>query len=123
MIDNKELAAGEPIHAVTLVQWKIKEGDWDEREEVIAELEAEKATFELNAEKAGKLKTIAQEGDDLKIGAVIAQIDETATKPAAQEISKPTIEEKKPDLKKESPAIEEATAHATIKITPVANAV
>ena len=52
-----------------------------ERDEVIAELESEKATFEVNAEKAGILKTIGKEGDTLKIGDVLAQIDETAAKP------------------------------------------
>jgi 2-oxoglutarate dehydrogenase E2 component (dihydrolipoamide succinyltransferase) len=48
---------------------------------VIAELESEKATFEVNAEQAGILQTKATEGDTLHIGDVLAQIDETAAKP------------------------------------------
>src|SRR6185295_6621888 len=52
-----------------------------DRDEVIAELESEKATFEVNAEKAGILKTSAHEGDTLKIGDLLASIDETAAKP------------------------------------------
>ena len=51
------------------------------RDEVIAELESEKATFEVNAEKAGILTTIGKEGDTLNIGDVLANIDETAAKP------------------------------------------
>ncbi len=59
-----------------------KDGDYVERDEVIAELESEKATFEVNAEQAGVLKTIGSEGDTLKIGDVLARIDETAQKPS-----------------------------------------
>ena len=59
-----------------------KDGEYVERDEVIAELESEKATFEVNAEKAGVLKTSAKEGDTLKIGDMLASIDETAAKPA-----------------------------------------
>ena len=82
MIDIKVPAVGESINEVTLVKWLKQEGQYVERDEVIAELESEKATFEVNAEKAGTLKTVGKEGDTLKIGDVVAQIDETATKPA-----------------------------------------
>ena len=81
MIDIKVPAVGESISEVTLVKWLKKEGQYVERDEVIAELESEKATFEVNAEKAGVLKMIGKEGDTLKIGDVVAQIDETAAKP------------------------------------------
>jgi 2-oxoglutarate dehydrogenase E2 component (dihydrolipoamide succinyltransferase) len=81
MIDIKVPAVGESISEVTLVKWLKQEGQYVERDEVIAELESEKATFEVNAEKAGTLKTIGKEGDTLKIGDVVAQIDETAARP------------------------------------------
>ncbi|HXD77716.1 MAG TPA: 2-oxoglutarate dehydrogenase complex dihydrolipoyllysine-residue succinyltransferase [Puia sp.] len=81
MIEIKVPAVGESINEVTLVKWLKKEGEYAERDEVIAELESEKATFEVNAEKAGTLKTLAKEGDTLKIGDVLAQIDETAARP------------------------------------------
>ncbi|MDR3714351.1 MAG: 2-oxoglutarate dehydrogenase complex dihydrolipoyllysine-residue succinyltransferase [Puia sp.] len=81
MIDIKVPAVGESISEVTLVKWLKKEGDYVERDEVIAELESEKATFEVNAEQAGVLKTIGKEGDTLKIGDTVAQIDETAARP------------------------------------------
>src|SRR5829696_8580792 len=82
MIDIKVPTVGESINEVTLVKWLKKEGDYVERDEVIAELESEKATFEVNAEKAGVLKTVGKEGDTLNIGDTLAQIDEAAGKPA-----------------------------------------
>jgi len=81
MIDIKVPAVGESINEVTLVKWLKQEGQYVERDEVIAELESEKATFEVNAEKAGTLKTVGKEGDTLKIGDVVARIDETAGRP------------------------------------------
>jgi 2-oxoglutarate dehydrogenase E2 component (dihydrolipoamide succinyltransferase) len=83
MIDIKVPAVGESISEVTLVKWLKQEGQYVQRDEVIAELESEKATFEVNAEKAGVLKTVGKEGDTLKIGDVVARIDETAAAPAA----------------------------------------
>lgn len=82
MIDIKVPTVGESISEVTLVKWLKKDGEYVERDEVIAELESEKATFELNAEQAGVLKTVGQEGDTLNIGDVVAKIDESGTKPA-----------------------------------------
>ncbi len=82
MIDIKVPSVGESISEVTLVKWLKQDGDYVDRDEVIAELESEKATFEVNAEKAGSLTTHGKEGDTLKIGDVLASIDETAAKPA-----------------------------------------
>src|SRR4029077_5674970 len=81
MIDIKVPTVGESISEVTLLQWLKKDGEYVDRDEVIAELESEKATFEVNAEKAGILKTSAQEGDTLKIGDLLASIDDAAAKP------------------------------------------
>jgi 2-oxoglutarate dehydrogenase E2 component (dihydrolipoamide succinyltransferase) len=67
-------AVGESITEVTLSRWIKKDGDTVQMDEAIAELESDKATFELTAEKAGVLKTIAKEGDTLAIGAVVCSI-------------------------------------------------
>ena len=83
MIDIKVPTVGESISEVTLLKWVKDDGQYVDRDEVIAELESEKATFEVNAEKAGTLKQSAKEGDTLKIGDVLASIDESAAKPAA----------------------------------------
>lgn len=81
MIEIKVPTVGESISEVTLLKWTKKEGEYVHRDDVIAELESEKATFEVNAEKAGILTRVAIEGDTLLIGDVIAKIDETAAKP------------------------------------------
>ena len=109
MIDIKVPTVGESISEVTLLKWTKKDGDYVERDEVIAELESEKATFEVNAEKAGviKLEDI-KEGDSIKIGDKLASIDDKASKPsngkpAAEkkpEVSSQKSEDKKPDEKK-----------------------
>ena len=83
MIYIKVPTVGESITEVTLLKWTKAEGAWVDRDEVIAELESEKATFEVNAEQAGVLFRKANEGDSILIGAILADIDETAAKPAA----------------------------------------
>src|SRR5882724_13593477 len=80
-IEIKVPTVGESISEVTLVKWLKKDGDYANRDDVIAELESEKATFELNAEQAGVIKIIAAEGDTLKIGDVVCSIDTDAPKP------------------------------------------
>ncbi len=133
MIDIKVPTVGESISEVTLLKWTKKDGDYVERDEVIAELESEKATFEVNAEKAGVIKLAAiNEGDSIKIGDLLASIDESAAKPAAangqekekkaelkeetKAASKPVAETKKETKKEEKPAED-------IKATPVAAAI
>ncbi|WP_290792533.1 2-oxoglutarate dehydrogenase complex dihydrolipoyllysine-residue succinyltransferase [Flavihumibacter sp. UBA7668] len=82
MIDIKVPTVGESITEVTLIKWLKPNGSYVQRDEIIAELESEKATFELNAEQAGTLVTKAAEGDTIKIGDVVASIDESAAAPA-----------------------------------------
>lgn len=121
MIDIKVPTIGESISEVTLLKWTKKEGEWVERDEVIAELESEKATFEVNAEKAGILKPLAKEGDTLTIGDVLAQIDETAAQPEGA-----PAKEAAPVINTPKPVINEAPVTAVpndIKATPVASAI
>ncbi|WKN46023.1 2-oxoglutarate dehydrogenase complex dihydrolipoyllysine-residue succinyltransferase [Tunicatimonas pelagia] len=66
---------GESITEVTIAEWVKNDGDYVEMDEVIAELESDKATFELNAPHAGTLQTKANEGDTLEVGAIICEID------------------------------------------------
>lgn len=81
MIDIKVPTVGESISEVTLLKWNKKDGEYVERDEVIAELESEKATFEVNAEQSGVIKlSDIKEGDTIKIGDLLASIDEKAAK-------------------------------------------
>src|SRR5215831_942940 len=124
MIDIKVPTVGESINEVTLVKWLKNDGDYVERDEVIAELESEKATFEVNAEKAGVLKTVGKEGDTLNIGDTLAQIDESAAKPEGvaapkAEVTKPQETPKKEEFKPQAQPV----AHTDVKATPVASAI
>ena len=83
---------GESITEVTLAVWNKKDGDHVSMDEVLCELESEKATFELPAEAEGKLKIIAKEGDTLEIGAVICEIDTDATQVAAEHVEAESVE-------------------------------
>ncbi|HVU99407.1 MAG TPA: 2-oxoglutarate dehydrogenase complex dihydrolipoyllysine-residue succinyltransferase [Puia sp.] len=128
MIDIKVPAVGESINEVTLVKWLKQEGQYVERDEVIAELESEKATFEVNAEKAGTLKTVGKEGDTLKIGDVVARIDETAARPEGQAApaEKPAAAPAPANNGAAQPAATQAPVTAIsndIKATPVAAAI
>jgi len=82
-LEIKVPPVGESITEVTLSSWLKKDGDAVQMDEAIAELESDKATFELTAEKAGILKIIAKEGDVLPIGAVVCSIEEGEAAPAA----------------------------------------
>src|SRR5690242_8622901 len=89
MIQIKVPAVGESISEVTLLKWLKKDGEYVDRDDVIAELESEKATFEVNAEKSGVIKLIAKEGDTLNIGAVLANIDEKAKASSTEKNQQP----------------------------------
>ncbi|MDQ7949892.1 MAG: 2-oxoglutarate dehydrogenase complex dihydrolipoyllysine-residue succinyltransferase [Pedobacter sp.] len=75
-LEIKVPPVGESITEVVLSRWVKNDGDFVEMDEIIAELESDKATFELTAEKAGTLKIVASEGDTLAIGAVVCSIEE-----------------------------------------------
>jgi 2-oxoglutarate dehydrogenase E2 component (dihydrolipoamide succinyltransferase) len=117
MIEIKVPAIGESISEVTLLKWTKKDGDYVERDEVIAEFESEKATFEVNAEQAGVLTTIGKEGDTLLIGDVLAKIDETAERPAAAAVPAAPAPVAP---KSEAPV---AAIPNDVKATPVASAI
>ncbi|MES2891622.1 MAG: 2-oxoglutarate dehydrogenase complex dihydrolipoyllysine-residue succinyltransferase [Bacteroidota bacterium] len=128
-IEIKVPSVGESITEVTLVKWLKKDGEWVERDEVIAELESEKATFEINAEQAGALKTIAAEGDTIKIGDVACSIDPDAAKPEGASAAAPAPEQKPVQQATEAKPVaapaqtETPKPAADVKATPVAAAI
>ena len=76
---------GESITEVTLANWLKKDGDFVTLDEIIAEVDSDKATFELPAEATGILRQVAKEGDVLEIGGLICRIEvggATAAAPA-----------------------------------------
>ena len=123
MIEIKVPTVGESISEVTLVKWLKPEGAWVERDELLCELESEKATFELNAEQAGILHIVAAENATLNIGDLACKIDETASRPAN---AAPAVEEKpaKAAVKEEKKEVAPApVVNKDVKATPVANAI
>lgn len=92
MPDIKVPSVGESISEVTIAKWHKKTGDVVEMDELLCELESDKATFELNAETAGELITIGKEGDTIKVGELIARIDESKTPVKKQDTNKAKTE-------------------------------
>lgn len=85
---------GESINEVTIANWTKKDGDTVKMDEVIAELESDKATFELTAPQAGVLRIKKQQGDVIPIGEIVCEIDTAAAgngapKPEPKPESKP----------------------------------
>lgn len=104
-LEIKVPSVGESINEVTIARWNKKEGDYVEMDELLCELESDKATFELNAEAAGILSPKAAEGDTIKVGDIIATIDTSAAKPAGKpaaekKAEKPAEVKAKPEEKK-----------------------
>ena len=84
-LEIKVPAVGESINEVTVAQWVKNDGDQVEMDEVICELESDKATFEVTAEVAGTLQTKVGEGDTLGIGDLLAVIEPAANAPAKKD--------------------------------------
>ncbi|GAB4008890.1 2-oxoglutarate dehydrogenase complex dihydrolipoyllysine-residue succinyltransferase [Spirosoma migulaei] len=82
VVEMKVPAVGESVTEVTIASWSKKDGDQVALDEVLCELESDKATFELPAEAAGILRIVAQAGETLPIGALIAKIEVGAGTPA-----------------------------------------
>ncbi|KXK18792.1 MAG: 2-oxoglutarate dehydrogenase complex dihydrolipoyllysine-residue succinyltransferase [Saprospiraceae bacterium] len=97
IVEMRVPTIGESINEVTLSQWLKADGAIINMDEPICEFESDKATLEFPAEAAGKLIYVAGEGDDLKIGDLVAKIDTsfagstTETKPVETSV---TAEEK-----------------------------
>ena len=110
-LEVKVPAVGESITEVTIAQWLKKDGDRVEMDEVIAELESDKATFELPAEAAGILRIVAQEGDTIDVGATICRIEqngEAGSAPAA-----PAAKQETAATTTAAPAAQESAPTAT----------
>lgn len=99
-------SVGESINEVTIGQWLKNDGDYVEMDDVLCEIESEKATLEVSAEKDGVLKIMAKEGETLSIGHKIAEIDTDARKPAggAEKAEKKEAAEENPPKRPEHEA-------------------
>ena len=78
---------GESIKEVEIATWLVKDGDYVEKDQAIAEVDSDKATLELPAEASGIITLKAEEGDAVAVGAVVCLIDTSAPQPTKGEQS------------------------------------
>ncbi len=101
-VEIKVPSIGESVTEVTLASWLVEDGDYVKLDQPLAEFESDKATFEMPSEAAGIITRVAKEGDDIKIGGLVAYID-TDAQPSTENTKKeaPAVEEKKEEVKAE----------------------
>ena len=83
---------GESIKEVEIATWLVKDGDYVEKDQAIAEVDSDKATLELPAEASGIITLKAEEGDAVAVGAVVCLIDTGAPQPPKGEPATNTVE-------------------------------
>ena len=113
-IQVKVPTVGESISEVTIANWLKKDGDAVKMDEVIAELESDKATFELTAQDEGILKIIKQAGDTVPVGEVICEIEPNG-QGGSEKKARPSAEEAKPEARQEAPKSSGPKATGTVK--------
>ena len=120
ILEMKVPSPGESITEVEIATWLVKDGDYVEKDQAIAEVDSDKATLELPAEASGIITLKAEEGDAVAVGQVVCLIDTDAAKPdgaaPAKEEKKeeaPKAEEKKEEPKKEAAPAEKTYATGT----------
>ncbi|MFT3794821.1 2-oxoglutarate dehydrogenase complex dihydrolipoyllysine-residue succinyltransferase [Flavobacterium sp.] len=124
ILEMKVPSPGESITEVEIATWLVKDGDYVEKDQAIAEVDSDKATLELPAEAAGIITLKAEEGDAVKVGQVVCLIDTDAAKPSgaapAAEAKKeePKAEATKAEPKKEEPKAAPAPAATYATGTP-----
>ena len=89
ILEMKVPSPGESISEVEIAEWLVRDGDYVEKDQTIAEVDSDKATLELPAEESGIITLKAEEGDAIAVGAVVCHIDTAAIKPEGLDI-KPT---------------------------------
>jgi 2-oxoglutarate dehydrogenase E2 component (dihydrolipoamide succinyltransferase) len=102
ILEMKVPSPGESITEVEIATWLVKDGDYVEKDQAIAEVDSDKATLELPAEESGIITLKAEEGDAVAVGAVVCLIDTSAAKPDGSS-SAPVAEAKKEEPKAEAP--------------------
>ena len=90
ILEMKVPSPGESISEVEIASWLVSDGDYVEKDQVIAEVDSDKATLELPAEESGTITLKAEEGDVVKVGQVVCMIDMSSQKP------KSVVSEEKP---------------------------
>lgn len=123
ILEMKVPSPGESITEVEIATWLVKDGDYVEKDQAIAEVDSDKATLELPAEASGIITLKAEEGDAVAVGQVVCLIDTSAAKPAggSSTEAKPAAEAPKAEAPKAEPVQAPAAAtYATGTASPAA---
>ena len=86
ILEMKVPSPGESISEVEIAQWLVKDGDYVQKDQTIAEVDSDKATLDLPAEESGVISLKADEGDAVLVGEVVCLIDTSAKAPKDSEI-------------------------------------
>jgi 2-oxoglutarate dehydrogenase E2 component (dihydrolipoamide succinyltransferase) len=124
ILEMKVPSPGESIKEVEIATWLVKDGDYVEKDQAIAEVDSDKATLELPAEVSGIITLKAEEGDAVAVGAVVCHIDTDGVKPTGAapvaEVAK-AVEAPKAEVKAEAPkAAPVAVSYASGTPSPAA---
>jgi 2-oxoglutarate dehydrogenase E2 component (dihydrolipoamide succinyltransferase) len=124
ILEMKVPSPGESIKEVEIATWLVKDGDYVEKDQAIAEVDSDKATLELPAEASGIITLKAEEGDAVAVGAVVCLIDTDGAKPSGSAPvaeAKPVAEAPKVEAPKvEAKAAAAPTTYATSTPSPAA---
>ena len=86
ILEMKVPSPGESISEVEIAQWLVKDGDYVQKDQTIAEVDSDKATLDLPAEESGVISLKANEGDAVMVGEVVCLIDTSAKAPKDSDI-------------------------------------
>ena len=117
-IEVKIPAVGESITSGVVSVWHKKSGDFVNEGEALFTLETDKVSTEIVAEKAGMLETKADEGQEVKIGEVVATIDDSKPPPEQKRTEKPPEKKKEPEAEKKEPEVEKKGVEEKEKTAP-----
>ena len=90
---------GESISEVEIAQWLVSDGEYVDKDQIIAEIDSDKATLELPAEQSGVITLKAEEGDVVEVGQVVCHIDTDAEGISKEKPTVSDISEKNPEVK------------------------
>ena len=122
ILEMKVPSPGESITEVEIATWLVKDGDYVEKDQAIAEVDSDKATLELPAEQAGIITLKAEEGEVVKVGQIVCLIDMSGAKPegTAAPVAETPKAEEAPKVEAPKPAAAPAATYATNSPSPAA---
>ena len=121
-LEMKIPSPGESITEVEIAQWLVESGDYVETDQIIAEIDSDKATLELPAEANGIITLIAEDGDAVAVGQVVCTIDTDAKKPEGF-VSGETVAKVEEVVAEVAPSKAVAEPASNVKATPLAKEV